>query len=241
MSRCSSRRSRLAAAALAAQPVAGHPVTIPLAADGDDQDAPPVDEQPTDARPTDAQPTDDRVVVYDPVFITPAPVATPVGEVRGATGRPDVTPPATDTIAGSGPDSRTRPRPVLLVLGGLSALILLLGRCLAPDAASESLSPRRDGRPGCGPRIRVPSLARRQLHDGPRPDERHRPRVTRFDGGHGLVRVVPHLDVRQQHPTGAVEAAATPATAGPSRCGTPAATGPGPNETSVSSVSPGSM
>ena len=116
------------AAALAAQPAAGHPVTIPLAADGDDQDAPPVDEQPTDAEPTDAHPTDDGVV-YDPVFITPAPVATPVGEVRGVTGRPDVTPPATDTIAGSGSTTAGRGlEPVLVVLGGLSALILLLGR-----------------------------------------------------------------------------------------------------------------
>jgi hypothetical protein len=121
------------AAALAAQPVAGQPVTIAFAADGDDQDAPPVDEQPTDAQPTDAEPTDDGVVVYDPVFITPAPVATPVGEVRGVTGRPDVTPPATDTIAT--PAATTAGRgvePVLLVLGGLSALILLLGRM--PDA-----------------------------------------------------------------------------------------------------------
>ena len=122
------------AAALAAHPVAGHPVTIPLAADGDDQDAPPVDEQPTDAQPTDeqptdAQPTDDGVVVYDPVFITPAPAATPVGEVRGVTGRPDVTPPATDTIAAPGSGTAGRGLElVLLVLGGLSPLILLLGR-----------------------------------------------------------------------------------------------------------------
>ena len=122
------------AAALAAQPVAGHPVTIPLAADGDDQDAQPVDEEPTDALPpdevpTDAQPTDDGVVVYDPVFITPAPAATPVGEVRGVTGRPDVTPPATDTIAAPGSGTAGRGLElVLLVLGGLSALILLLGR-----------------------------------------------------------------------------------------------------------------
>ena len=122
------------AAALAAQPVAGHPVTIPLAADGDDQDAPPVDEQPTDAQPTDeqptdAEPTDDGVVVYDPVFITPAPAATPIGEVRAATGRPDVTPPATDTINGHGSTTVGRGlEPVLIVLGGLSALILLLGR-----------------------------------------------------------------------------------------------------------------
>jgi hypothetical protein len=117
------------AAALAAQPVAGHPVTIPLAADGDDKDAPPVDEQPTDAQPTDEQPTDDGVVVYDPEFITPAPAATPVGEVRGVTGRPDVTPPATDTIAAPGSGTAGRGLElVLLVLGGLSALILLLGR-----------------------------------------------------------------------------------------------------------------
>ena len=122
------------AAALAAQPVAGHQVTIPLAADGDDQDAQPVDEEPTDALPpdevpTDAQPTDDGVVVYDPVFITPAPVATPVGEVRAVVGRPDVTPPATDAIDGRGARPAGRgPEALLLVLGGLSALILLLGR-----------------------------------------------------------------------------------------------------------------
>ena len=122
------------AAALAAQPVASHEVTIPLATDGDDQDAPPVDEQPTDAQPpdevpTDALPTDDGVVVYDPVFVTPSPVPPPVGEVRGVVGRPDVTPPATDAIDGRGATTAGRgPEALLLVLGGLSALILLLGR-----------------------------------------------------------------------------------------------------------------
>lgn len=117
------------AAAFAGQPVGASQATIPLTADGDGQDAPPVDEQPTDEQPTNSQPTDDGVVVYDPVFITPAPVATPAGEIRGVTGRPDVTPPATDTI--DRPGSTTAGRglePVLLVLGGLSALILLLGR-----------------------------------------------------------------------------------------------------------------
>ena len=117
------------AAALTAHPNAGLAVTIPLAADGDNQDVPPVDEQPTDAQPTDAQPTGDAVVVYDPVFITPAPVATPIGEVRGVVGRPGVTPPATDTIDGRGvPTAGRSVEALLLVLGGLSALILLLGR-----------------------------------------------------------------------------------------------------------------
>ena len=104
----------------------------------DEQDAPPADEQPTDEQPTNDEPTgetptDEGVVVYDPVFITPTPDATPVGEVRGVIGHPGLTPPATDTVvapAAATPGSGLQA--VLLALAGLSALILLLGR--VPDA-----------------------------------------------------------------------------------------------------------
>jgi hypothetical protein len=120
------------AATLAArQPIADPPATTVVAqSDGED---PTGDQQPTDAPPTDAPPTDgqptDGDVVYDPVFITPTPDATPVGAVRSATGRPEVTPPATDTIGSPGRSAPTAAvEGVLAVLGGLSALILLLGR-----------------------------------------------------------------------------------------------------------------
>jgi hypothetical protein len=89
----------------------------------------PPDELPTDATPTDELPTDDGEIVYDPIFITPTPEATPVGDVLAATGRPDVTPPATDTIgAARATTSGSGYQGVLLVLAGLSTSVLLLGR-----------------------------------------------------------------------------------------------------------------
>ncbi len=82
-----------------------------------------------DAQPTEAQPTDGGEVVYDPIFLTPTPDATPVGEVRAITSRPDPTPPATDSIGG--PATRTSGsgvEAILLGLAGLSSMVLLLGR-----------------------------------------------------------------------------------------------------------------
>jgi hypothetical protein len=109
-----------------ASPTDGQPTETP---DELPTDATPTDELPTDAAPTDELPTDDGEIVYDPIFITPTPEATPVGDVLAATGRPDVTPPATDTIgAARATTSGSGYQGVLLVLAGLSTSVLLLGR-----------------------------------------------------------------------------------------------------------------
>ena len=48
---------------------------------------------------------------------TPAPAATPVSEVLGATGRPQRTPPPTDTIGGGSTSTPGTGLQVLLLLG----------------------------------------------------------------------------------------------------------------------------
>jgi hypothetical protein len=91
-----------------------------------------VDEEPTDTQPTDPVPTDagdEGEVVYDPIFLTPTPDATPMGEVRGITSRPLVTPPPTDTIRSADAAATDAGiRSILVVLAGLSSMVLLLGR-----------------------------------------------------------------------------------------------------------------
>lgn len=73
--------------------------------------------------------TDDGEVAVDDGFVTPDPSGTPVGEVRGVTGRPDMTPPPTDTIAApAGIAANGGFQAILLVLAGLSTLVLVLGR-----------------------------------------------------------------------------------------------------------------
>src|SRR4051812_48847832 len=109
------------AATLAARHPLGHPLATTAVVESDGED-PAGDQQPTDAPPTatlatDGQPTDGDVV-YDPVFTTPTPHATPVGAVRSATGRPEVTPPATDAIGSPGRSASTAAiQGVLAVLG----------------------------------------------------------------------------------------------------------------------------
>lgn len=61
-------------------------------------------------------------IVIDPTFIIET--ATPAGDVEGLTGRPDVTPPPTDTItATTTPGTGLQ---VLLVLGVVGSLLALL-------------------------------------------------------------------------------------------------------------------
>ena len=103
------------------------------------------DPTPTDAQPTDAQPTDaaasgevmddgfEGEVVHDPYFVSPEPDATPdavpVGSTKGVTGRPEVTPPATDTIWVTAGRQGGANVPILLVaLAALSITVLALGR-----------------------------------------------------------------------------------------------------------------
>ena len=64
----------------------------------------------------------------DPPFVTPEPAATPVSEVMGAKGRPERTPPPTDTVGepAQAPGSGLQ---VLLLLGAAgSTLVLIAGR-----------------------------------------------------------------------------------------------------------------
>jgi hypothetical protein len=75
-------------------------------------------------------------IVIDPTFITstPEPAEKPVGEVLGATGRPDATPPATDTITAT-----TAPGTSLHVL----LLLAVAGSVLALLAARRPVARRR--------------------------------------------------------------------------------------------------
>ncbi len=109
-------------AALASQPIdwpSGH--TAP-------SEAPPTDDSSGGEPHSTPAPTDGEVV-YDGPFLTPTPDPTPAGETRDATGAPAVTPPATDALDGAaamtpGPSLL----PLLVAVGGLSLLILLVGR-----------------------------------------------------------------------------------------------------------------
>lgn len=62
-------------------------------------------------------------IVIDPTFITATP--DPAGDVAGTTGRPDVTPPPTDSIAAATTPGTSLQ--VLLVLGVAGSLFALLG------------------------------------------------------------------------------------------------------------------
>ncbi len=65
-------------------------------------------------------------IVIDPTFITetPQPASTPVGQVLGATGRPQATPPATDTIpAATAPGTSLHVLLLLAIAGSVIALL----------------------------------------------------------------------------------------------------------------------
>ena len=99
---------------------------------------------PDDVDPT---PTPDPTSTPDVVQPTPTPdpIATPGGAVLGATGVPQVTPPATDTVSrGAGPAGSPF-MPVLLALVGLAVLI-------AP--ATSLVFARAQARPSPRPRAR---------------------------------------------------------------------------------------
>jgi hypothetical protein len=67
-------------------------------------------------------------ISVDPTFLAPTPAATPVSEVMGATGRPQRTPPPTDTL-GTPAQAPGTGLQVLLLLGVAgSSLVLIVGR-----------------------------------------------------------------------------------------------------------------
>jgi hypothetical protein len=67
-------------------------------------------------------------ISVDPTFITPAPEATPVSDVMGATGRPERTPPPTDTIGAPAKAPGTGLQVLLLLGVAGSSLVLIAGR-----------------------------------------------------------------------------------------------------------------
>ena len=79
----------------------------------------------------------DGEVVYDPYFVSPEPdgssdatsEAAPVGAVKRVTGRPELTPPATDTIgAMTGRQAGQGVSFLLAALASLSLTVVALGR-----------------------------------------------------------------------------------------------------------------
>ena len=108
----------------------GAPVAEPTA------EPTPVVKPTTQPDPTPTPFEGNGEIIIDPTFITstPAPAATPVGEVRGTTGRPDATPPATDTITAT-----TAPGTSLHVL----LLLAIAGSVLALLAARQPAARRR--------------------------------------------------------------------------------------------------
>jgi hypothetical protein len=96
---------------------------------------------PDDVDPT---PTPDPTSTPDVVqpTPTPSPIATPEGAVLGATGRPQVTPPATDAVGGSAGPAGSPFMPVLLSLVGL-ALLIVPATSLTLARAQSRPRPRR--------------------------------------------------------------------------------------------------
>ncbi len=94
---------------------------------------------PDDVDPT---PTPDPTATPD-VDPTPAPTATPGGAVLGATGMPQVTPPATDAVGGSAEPAGSPFMPVFLALVGLAVLIV---PATSLALARAQARPRRRGR-----------------------------------------------------------------------------------------------
>jgi hypothetical protein len=113
-------------------------VTVAPAALGADGEEP----VPTDAVPTPtlmAEPTPtpfdgNGEIVVDETFVT-TPSSTPAGQVRGTTGKPQHTPPATDTVAASATHGSAL-QPLLAMLAGGSVLALVAG-------SLPALRPRR--------------------------------------------------------------------------------------------------
>jgi hypothetical protein len=123
----------LAALLLALPGAASVSAAEPSASSGDPSASQPEPSQSADpsqsAAPT-PQPTDGEVVV-DPTFFTPTPEATqpsdagPSGTVAGVTGRPEVTPPATDALA-AGAASPGAGLPVLIAALAALSLVALV-------------------------------------------------------------------------------------------------------------------
>lgn len=72
----------------------------------------------------DPTPTPEPTATPDVIQPTPAPTATQGGAVLGATGLPQVTPPATDAVGGPAEPSASQSFPVLLALVALAMIVV---------------------------------------------------------------------------------------------------------------------
>ena len=90
-----------------------------LAADGEPPAVEPTTTPAVEPTPT---PIENGEIVIDPTFITTTP--TPAGQVAGATGRPEPTPPSTDAITHATASGTSLQ--VLLVLGVAGSLLGLV-------------------------------------------------------------------------------------------------------------------
>lgn len=88
------------------------------------------DDQNPDPPAVDVSAAPSGEISVDPTFITPGPVATPISEVMGATGRPvRRTMPPTDTIDGGPAQAPGSGLQLILLLAvGGSSLVLIAGR-----------------------------------------------------------------------------------------------------------------
>ena len=121
------KRSFLPAIAIALL-LAAATVPAVLAADDEAPAEPtPVVEPTAQPDPTPTPFDGNGEITIDPTFIvaTPTPASTPVGEVLAATGRPDATPPATDTIpAATAPGTSLHVLLLLAIAGSVIALLV---------------------------------------------------------------------------------------------------------------------
>ncbi|HYO41940.1 MAG TPA: hypothetical protein VES19_01970 [Candidatus Limnocylindrales bacterium] len=115
----------LSALAIALQLAAAMVPAVLAADEGVPVEPSPVVEPTPQPEPT-ATPVENGEITIDPTFIvaTPAPASTPVGEVLGATGRPDATPPATETFpAGTASGASLHVLLLLAIAGSAIALV----------------------------------------------------------------------------------------------------------------------
>ena len=210
----------LPAAALADEP-APDPGSSAIAAQA--PSAAPTEPAPSGPGPTLAAPGDpgdgQGEVVIDGPFVTP----TPEGSVLDAVSEPRLTPPPTDAGVRTGSPAAASARGLLLTsVAGAVALALAL--CAISG---------REARPATTSRGQSSSCVPGQTNDTG-PSYSALTEATVSSGSNPIWMCVSSTRATP------VDAARRP-TAGPSRWSTSAGTGPGPKETSVSSVSPSAI
>lgn len=120
------KRSLLSALALTLLLAAAVAPAVLAADDGAPAEPTPVANPTAQPDPTPTPFDGNGEITIDPTFITatPTPAPTPVGEILAATGRPDATPPATDSLpAATAPGTNLRVLLLLAIAGFVIALL----------------------------------------------------------------------------------------------------------------------